>query len=360
MSTDKVKRWIRPSVLAMTAYHVQDATDLVKLDAMENPYTWPDTIKQDWLRRMEQAAINRYPSAGAEVLKEKLRQAFALPADMGLLLGNGSDEIIQIILMALAGENSAVIAPTPTFVMYEVIAAAAQLRFIGVPLKQDFSLDLPAVLWAIHEHEPAVIFLAYPNNPTGNLFNVDAVTEIIEQAPGLVVVDEAYHVFAGQSFLSKMGQYDHLLIMRTLSKFGLAGLRLGYLVGPECWLKELEKIRLPYNINMLTQLTCTFILDHRDVLQDQGAAIRRDRDNLYQSLAALPGVSTWSSATNFLLFRIARGGGERVFQGLKRAGVLIKNMHGIHPLLDDCLRVTIGTPEENQQFLMALRQVLPE
>ena len=360
MSTDKVKRWIRPSVLATTAYHVQDATDLIKLDAMENPYIWPTTIKQAWLHGMEQAAINRYPSAGAVVLKEKLRQAFAIPADMGLLLGNGSDEIIQIILMALAGDNSIVIAPTPTFVMYEVIAAAARLRFIGVPLRQDFSLDRPAMLRAIQEHEPAVIFLAYPNNPTGNLFDVDTVTEIIEQAPGLVVVDEAYHVFAGQSFLHKMGHYDHLLIMRTMSKFGLAGLRLGYLVGPECWLKEFEKIRLPYNINLLTQLTCTFILDHIEVLQDQGTAIRRDRESLYQSLATLPGVAVWPSATNFLLFRITRGGGERVFQGLKQAGVLIKNLHGIHPLLDDCLRVTIGTPEENQQFLMALRHVLPE
>ena len=358
MSNDKVKRWICSSVLATTAYHVQDATDLIKLDAMENPYTWPAAIKESWLRCLERAAINRYPSADATELKDKLRRAFAIPEELNLLLGNGSDEIIQIIIMALSGQNAIFLTPTPTFVMYEVIAAAAQARFVGIPLQRDFTLDRVAMLRAIRDYQPAAVFLAYPNNPTGNLFNVEVITEIIEQAPGLVVVDEAYQVFAGSSLLPSIGNYDNLLIMRTMSKFGLAGLRLGYLIGPACWLRELDKLRLPYNINLLTQMTTAFILDHIELLHEQAAAICHDRDLLYQALAAMPYISVWPSATNFLLVRIEQGGSDRVFAGLKRAGVLVKNLHGNHLLLANCLRVTIGTPDENRLFLHALKATL--
>ncbi|MBF8268710.1 MAG: histidinol-phosphate aminotransferase [Gammaproteobacteria bacterium] len=357
MSIDKVTRWIRPSVLATSAYHVQNAAGLVKLDAMENPYTWPAEIKQSWLNCLADAEINRYPSADATVLKESLRTAFTIPADMELLLGNGSDEIIQIIMLAMAGQNTVFMAPTPTFVMYEVIAAATQARFVGIPLQRDFTLDTAALLRAIRDYQPAAIFLAYPNNPTGNLFDTRAIIDIIEHAPGIVVVDEAYHVFAESSFLDRLAHYDNLLIMRTMSKFGLAGLRLGFLAGPADWLREFDKIRLPYNINILTQLSTTFILDHIDLLNEQAAAIRHDREILCQALAAIPGIAVWPSATNFLLFRIEQGGGDRLFNGLKQAGVLIKNLHGSHPLLADCLRVTIGTPEQNQLFLEALTHI---
>ena len=358
MNNDKVKRWIRPSVLAASAYHVQDASGLIKLDAMENPYTWPAAIKQSWLNCLADAELNRYPSAAATVLKASLRRAFAIPEDIELLLGNGSDEIIQIIMMAMTGQDTVFMAPTPTFVMYEVIAAAVQARFVGIPLQQDFTLDQAASLRAIRDYQPAAIFLAYPNNPTGNLFDSKVVIDIIEHAPGIVVMDEAYHVFAERSFLARIGQYDNLLIMRTMSKFGLAGLRLGFLTGPVDWIRELDKIRLPYNINLLTQMSTTFILDHIELLNAQAGAIRRDREALYQALATIPGLTVWPSATNFLLFRIEQGDADRVFNGLKQAGVLIKNLHGGHPLLAGCLRVTIGTPDQNQLFLEALKFTL--
>ena len=345
-------------MLATTAYHVQEATGLIKLDAMENPYTWPEEIKQGWLRYLADAEINRYPSADATVLKEKLKREFAIPDGAELLLGNGSDEIIQIIVQAISADHTVFLAPEPSFSMYEVIAGSARAGFVGIPLRQDFTLDLQAMLTVIREREPAVIFLAYPNNPTANLFDERAMIEIISQAPGIVVVDEAYHVFAGRSFLPRITEFDNLLVMRTMSKLGLAGLRLGFLAGPPQWIRELDKLRLPYNINLLTQMSTAYILDHVDILYEQAGKIRRDRDLLYRQLQEIPGVTVWPSSTNFLLLRTEGADSNQVFDNLKEEGVLIKNLKNSHTLLRGCLRVTVGTEVENQAFLKALKKAL--
>ena len=358
MSIDKVKRWIRPDVLATSAYHVQEATGLIKLDAMENPYPWPEEVKQGWLRCLADAELNRYPSADAATLKLKLKREFAIPDGAELLLGNGSDEIIQIIVQAVSAEHTVFLAPEPSFTMYEVIAGSARAGFAGIPLRQDFSLDLQAMLTAIRELEPAVIFLAYPNNPTANLFDDRAMVEIISQAPGIVVVDEAYHVFAGNSFLSRLTEFDNLLIMRTMSKLGLAGLRLGFLAGPAQWIREFDKLRLPYNINLLTQMSTSYILDHVEILYEQAGKIRQDRDLLFRELQDMPGITVWPSSTNFLLFRTESADSNRVFEDLREQGVLIKNLKNSHALLRGCLRVTVGTEAENQAFLKALRKTL--
>lgn len=358
MSLDKVKRWIRPDVLEMTAYHVQDAAGLIKLDAMENPYPWPEDIKKGWLRYLADAEINRYPSPDAAVLKAKLRREFAIPDGIELLLGNGSDEIIQIIVQAVSSEQAVFLAPEPGFTMYEVIAGAARAGFAGVPLQPDFTLDLQAMLTAIREQEPAVIFLAYPNNPTANLFDEQAMIEIIKKAPGIVVVDEAYHVFAGKSFLSRIMEFDNLLIMRTMSKLGLAGLRLGFLAGPAQWIREFDKLRLPYNINSLTQMSTAYILDHVAILHQQADRICRDRDMLYRELKSMPGITVWPSSTNFLLFRPDRSDSNRVFDNLRKQGILIKNLKNSHTLLAGCLRVTVGTEAENRAFLKALKKAI--
>jgi len=356
---EKVARLLRPEVRAIAAYHVQEAKGLVKLDAMENPYTWPEALQQEWLQRLKQVPVNRYPDATAGELKQRLRQACGIPAGMDLLLGNGSDEIIQIIIMALAKPGAVVLAPEPTFVMYRNLALAADVDFIGVPLNgDDFSLDRKAMLAALDQHQPAITFLARPNNPTGTLFDRELVTRIIETSPGLVVVDEAYHPFAEDSFMEQLGDYDNLLVMRTLSKQGLAALRLGFLAGRPEWLHEFDKLRLPYNINSLTQASVSFILEHADVLDEQAAKIRAERESLYQALLNMEGVTPWPSRSNFILFRTETRPGPEVFEGLKEQGVLIKNVHGADPLLDNCLRVTVSTPEENGKFLQALRAVL--
>lgn len=358
MSIDRVKRWIRPDILQSSAYQVQDAEGLIKLDAMENPYRWPENIKRSWLDLLADTDINRYPSPESAGLKNKLIKQFSIPNGSGILLGNGSDELIQIISMAVAGEAPVFLSPEPSFVMYKVIAESARVRFTGVPLRQDFSLDLDAMIQAIHDQEPAVVFLASPNNPTGNLFEDNAVKEIINHAPGIVVIDEAYHVFAGESYMSEIMEYDNLLVMRTLSKLGLAGLRLGFLAGPVEWISEFDKLRLPYNINVLTQKSTEFILEHMDVLTEQTNKIIQDRDRLYKELLAMPGIMVWPSSTNFLLFRIENQDSQRVFENLIQEGILIRNINNIHPLLQSCLRVTVGTESENRAFLTALRKIL--
>ena len=344
---------IRPEILALSAYHVADASGLVKLDAMENPYRLPEALRGELGALLREAAINRYPDPQAPGVQQALRAAFGIGPEYDILLGNGSDELIQILAMALAKPGATLLAVEPSFVMYRMIAGFAGLRYVGVPLKADFSLDDAAMLEAVEREEPALTFLAYPNNPTGNAFDRDAVERIIAASPGLVVVDEAYHAFAGGlSFLDALARFDNLVLMRTVSKLGLAGLRLGYMVGKPAWIGEFDKVRLPYNVNVLTQVAARYALEHAEVLEAQAATLVGERGKLFQALEALPGVQAFESQANFILFRVARA--KKVFAGLKARGVLIKCLDGGHPLLNDCLRVTVGAPEENEAFLTAL------
>jgi histidinol-phosphate aminotransferase len=354
----KVEKLIRPEIRALKAYHVPDARGMIKLDAMENPYTWPGEIKRVWLDVLQNVELNRYPDPSAVALRARLRQAWSLPSGMDLLLGNGSDELIQIILMAVARPGATVLAPAPSFVMYAMIADFLGLKFVGVPLAEGFALDMTAMRRAVKEHKPAAIFLAYPNNPTGNLFDDTDIESLLNEGDGLVVVDEAYHPFCQKSFLARLPRHDNLLVLRTFSKLGLAGLRLGVLAAAAAWLHEFDKIRLPYNINSLTQASVGFALDHADVLERQAAQIRQDRDALYQALAGLPGVHPWASSANFILFRVAGRPATDVFERLRQQRVLIKNLDGAGGVLRGCLRVTVGTPAENQAFLAALQESL--
>jgi histidinol-phosphate aminotransferase len=282
-----------------------------------------------------------------------------IPDDMGLLLGNGSDELIQMLALAVSQTGRKVLSVAPGFVMYRMIALFTGMGYAGVPLRaEDFSLDLPAVLAAIEREQPAVIFLAFPNNPTGNLFEAGDISAIVEAAPGLVVLDEAYAPFTDHSFLPRLGDWPNLLVMRTLSKMGLAGLRLGYLAGPPEWLAEIDKIRLPYNINVLTQASAAFALRHKDVLDEQTRRIRDERSRLFDELSRLDGVRPYPSAANFILVRMPDGRAGAVFESLKDRGVLVKNLDRTQPLLADCLRVTVGRPEENDAFLAGLGSVM--
>ena len=347
---------IRDDIRALTAYRVPDSAGMVKLDAMENPYRLPPELRSRIAQLVEAAAINRYPDPGAGALKARLRRALAVPDGMELLLGNGSDELIQILALAGAKPGAAVLGVEPSFVMFRMIGTFAGARYIGVDLREDFSLDVERLLGAIGEHQPGLVFIAYPNNPTGNLFDAGLIECVIEASPGLVVVDEAYHAFAGTSFLPRLARYPNLLVMRTLSKLGLAGIRLGALIGPGRWIGQLDKVGLPYNVNTLTQIVAGEVLQHGAVLTDQAAAITLERSRLLQELRRMPVVTEYPSDANFILFRVSHA--ERVFDGLKRRGVLIRSLHGSHRLLAECLRVTVGTPDENTAFLTALTQTL--
>lgn len=353
-----IEHWVRPEIRALSAYHVPEPGKCIKLDAMENPYRWPDELVSAWLECLRDVPLNRYPDPSARHLQERLHVAMQVPQDMAVLLGNGSDELIQMIVQTVAAPGRVILAPEPTFVMYRMIAQVLGLKFAGVPLKDDFALDVDAMVEAIDLHQPAVVFLAYPNNPTGNLFDAAAVRRVIAEAPGLVIVDEAYAAFASDSFMGALGEYPNLLVLRTVSKMGLAGLRLGMLAGPPAWLGEIDKTRLPYNINVLTQASAEFALEHRDVLDEQTARIRADRAVLLAALEALPGLMVYPSEANFILFRTPSGRADAVFAGLRERGVLIKNLDNAGGVLTDCLRVTVGTPEENAAFLIALKDSL--
>lgn len=347
---------IRSEILALTAYHVPPATGMVKLDAMENPYTLPSELRQEIARLTAEAPVNRYPDAGATLLKTALRETLHIPDEMAIMLGNGSDEIIQIIAMAAAKPGAVLMSVEPAFAMFRMIAAFANISYVGVPLESDFSLDQDKMLAAIAKHQPAVIFLAYPNNPTGNLFDAEVILRIIEATPGIVIIDEAYHAFADASLMDKLTHYPNLLLMRTLSKLGLAGLRLGLLIGRQEWLTQLEKLRLPYNVGIITQLVGREVLRHSDILLAQANAIKSERTKMNDELAVLDGIEVFHSDANFILFRVTDA--TRIFQELKQNGILIKNLDGTHPLLVNCLRVTVGTPDENSQFIRMLHTIL--
>ncbi len=354
MLKTRIDDLIRPEITALSAYPVADAEGFIKLDAMENPYSWPENLRDEWAAALRAVEFNRYPDPAAAQLKAILRRQLALPDGVDLLLGNGSDELILLVLLAIArSAQTAVIAPEPSFVMYKMLSCVAQCRYVGVPLQADgFALDMQAMLAAISRHRPAAVFLAYPNNPTGNLFARAEIEQIVEAAPGLVVIDEAYFPFSRASFVDDLNRWDNVLVMRTLSKSGLAGLRLGMLLGARAWLEEINKIRLPYNINSLSQAGAAFVLRHEHVLRQQVERICADRERLYVKINSMDGMRAWPSQTNFLAFRVVDA--ERVFVYMKQRKILLKKLHGGHPLLTDCLRVSIGTGAENDAFLEAL------
>ncbi len=354
-----IDHWVRPEIRSLTAYHVPDAGGLIKLDAMENPYSWPENLRREWLEQLRRTDVNRYPDPQGSELKQRLRISMQIPAEAEVLLGNGSDELIQMLALTLAGPDRVVLSVEPSFVMYRMIALFAGMPYQGVPLNhEDFSLDLPALLEAIERHRPALIYLAYPNNPTGNLFDAARIRQIIEAAPGLVVVDEAYAPFTDATFLQEVGRYPNLLVMRTLSKMGLAGLRLGLLAGPKPWLEQIDKTRLPYNINTLTQVSAAFALRHGSVFDEQTRRIRQQRSQLLALLGELDGLTPYRSDANFILVRTPAGRANGIHAAMRDQKILVKNLNGAHPLLTDCLRITVGTPEENRAAIQALKAAL--
>ncbi len=348
--------WIRPEIQQLQAYHVADAQNYIKLDAMENPYPLPEEVVQEWLDFIRSSALNRYPSPQAGELKTQLRNVMAVPDSEAILLGNGSDELIQMLCIAVAQPDRVILSPTPSFVMYDMIAKFTKMRYIGVPLQKDFQLDYLAMLNAIKTYQPAIIFLAYPNNPTGNLFASAEVEEILCSSNALVVVDEAYYAFASNSFMPLLGKYNNLLVMRTVSKIGLAGLRLGLLAGNAPLLDEIDKVRMPYNINILTQKTALFLLRQHEILAKQAKRICRNRQVLYDDLRNIVGLKVFPSEANFILFRVDNA--NAVFDALKAEGILIKNLHPAGGLLHNCLRVTVGTETENKRFMYALENIV--
>lgn len=355
---DRMTRFLRADVQGMHGYAVQPSAGLVKVDTMENPFTLPPALRRALGERLAEVALNRYPAERIDVLREALARHAGMPEGCELMLGNGSDELISLLALAADVPGSVVLAPVPGFVMYELSAKLQGLRFVGVPTTADFELDGDAMLAAIRQHQPAIVYLAYPNNPTANLWDDATIEAIIEAAPGLVVMDEAYQPFAARDSLARLQRHDHVLLMRTMSKFGLAGVRIGYLIGRAALIRELDKLRPPFNVSVLNAEAALFALEHVDEYARQAAVIRAEREAMQAALREMPGVQPFPSEANMILVRVPDAG--RAFAGMKARGVLVKNVSGLHPLLAGCLRITIGTPEENLQTLAALRGALAD
>jgi histidinol-phosphate aminotransferase len=361
-----VEQVIRDDVRAMHAYVVADANGLLKLDAMENPFALPAALRGELAQRLAAVEVNRYPAPRADALRALIRQVMQVPASCDVLLGNGSDELISLVMMAAARDGASVLSLVPGFAMFALSTRLARMEHVAVPLRADFSLDRDAVIAALARHRPAVAFIAYPNNPTGNRFDrgdVEAVIAAARDTGTLVVIDEAYRAFASDSFVADLPRHDNLLVLRTVSKSGLAGARLGYLCGSNDWLDEIDKVRPPYNVNAYTQCAVTFALEHADVLDAQATILRDQRTRLMEALQAIPRVTPFPSDANFVLFRIDADDSDAassVHAALKHHGVLIKDLSSSHPLCANALRVTVSTPDENATFVAALKMSLHE
>lgn len=353
------EQWVRPAIRALAAYQVPSAKGLIKLDAMENPYQLPAQLRAEWLQQLATVSLNRYPDPECVRLKRRLRTVMAVPEQCDIIVGNGSDELIQMIAMLVGGAGRTLAAPAPSFAMYRLISTITSTKFVELPLQSDFSADAKKFVNLITASQPCCVFLAYPNNPTGNSFDTALIEQVIAAAPGLVIVDEAYHSFSGKSLLKQVAGHPNLLVMRTLSKSGLAGLRLGMVVGSPEWIGQLEKIRLPYNVNSLTQISAEFCLQQQHILVAQSKQIVADRQKLFDALQQMPGLTAYPSDANFILIRLDTDfDATLVHHKLKQHGVLVKNLHqcGLH--LDNCLRITVGTDAQNRQFLSALEACL--
>ncbi len=359
----KLQRLIRQDVQGMHAYAVQESAGLVKLDAMENPYGLPPALQAELGQRLGQLALNRYPDGRVNDLRAALASYAGMPEGYDLMLGNGSDELISLLAMACDVPGASILAPVPGFVMYAMSAQLQGLTFHGVPLTPEFELDVVAMLGAIAKHKPSITYIAYPNNPTANLWSDAAIEKIIAavgEQGGLVVMDEAYQPFAARSWIerirAKPAANSHVLLMRTLSKFGLAGVRLGYMMGPAALIAEVDKVRPPYNVSVLNYECALFALEHADVFAAQAQEIKAQRAMILEALKALPGVRAWNSDANMILLRVPDA--AKTFEGMKARKVLVKNVSKLHPLLANCLRLTVGTPQENQLMLAALKESL--
>jgi histidinol-phosphate aminotransferase len=365
-----IQRRIRQDVQSMHAYAIQDSAGMVKLDAMENPHRLPPELQEALGKRLGALALNRYPDGRVNDLRHALAAYAQMPEGCDIMLGNGSDELISLLAMAcdvavdpVTGKKPVILAPLPGFVMYAMSAALQGLDFVGVPLTADFELDESAMLDAIAEHQPAIVYLAYPNNPTANLWNADAMAHTVAaaaQVGSLVVIDEAYQPFSSRTYLDALRAnpvaHGHVLLMRTLSKFGLAGVRLGYMMGPKTLIAEVDKVRPPYNLRVLNSECALFALEHADVFARQAGELRAQRARLLTALRAVAGLKAWDSDANMILVRVPDA--QKTFDGLKARGVLVKNVSKMHPLLAQCLRLTVGTADENIRLLAALSESL--
>jgi histidinol-phosphate aminotransferase len=352
-----LKNLVAEAIYQQSGYLAPVHPGVIKMDANENPFRLQEPLKRKLMEELKNVDLNRYPAAGNPELRAKLAQHYGVNQDM-VMLGNGSDELIQILCLTMKGKTNGVMVPFPTFVMYKIIAVNTGHKVVEVPLAENFDLDLDTLLDKFSVGFPSLIFLSYPNTPTGNLFDRDKVETLIKKAPGLVIVDEAYGAFSGQTMLDLTGKYDNLLILKTLSKLGMASIRLGFFIGNPAVVAQLNKVRLPYNVNSLSQLTANFYLDNIDEFDRQVADIVQKREELFAGLKKIAGITPHPSRANFIYFS-CKFDSDRIYADLAAEGIIVKNLN-MPPRMTNFMRVTVGNHLENETFLKALQRVVSE
>jgi histidinol-phosphate aminotransferase len=346
---------IKNEVRGQKAYVAETSILPIRLDANESPFPLTAELHDEFLATLGRVSLNRYPEAGSPTLLARFAANYGVTEDM-LIAGNGSDEMIQVLCTSLAPTR--VMTPVPTFVMYRISAVNNGHTVIEAPLDDDCDLDLPAMLELMDVHAPGLVFLCFPNNPTGNCFSREKMATLLSKAPGLVVVDEAYGYFSGQTFLPLLERYENLVILKTLSKVGLAALRIGFLIGASPLVRQLNKVRLPYNINSLSQAAASFYLDHEAVFLAQAAEVVRGRKELFCALQQLPGIRPYPSEANFIFFNCLCDA-NRIYTSLREQGIMVKHFP-VAGNFQNCIRVTVGTQRENGMFLGALERIVAE
>ncbi|MDC6455997.1 histidinol-phosphate transaminase [Candidatus Pseudothioglobus singularis] len=346
-----IEQWLRSDIKNIDAYHVPVSKDMIKLDAMESPFGVPEDLKVEFLKCIERSEVNRYPEADPSPLKDTLRSLMDIPDEFGILLGNGSDELIQLLALACS-KDDLIMSFEPSFVMYELVSKYVNLEYFGVQLDSNFDINLSDALLIIEREKPKIIFIAYPNNPTGNCFDYDAIIEIIKSTNSMVILDEAYYAYSDKSFLSEISNFPNLLVLRTISKIGFAGLRLGLLIGDQETIAQLNKLRLPYNINALTQTSANFLLQDKQRIINNAQIIIEERRRLAHELSLFSKFKVYPSQTNFIL--VHSEDAHSLHTALKENGILIKGFPK-GSKLSDFIRISVSEPVENNILIDAIR-----
>ncbi len=354
MSRVDLMALVRNKIKRLKAYQVESLDEGTRLHANENPYPPSPELLKKIFRRLDKLELNRYPDPDCKSLKQAIAKTTgALPEQ--IIIGNGSDELIQYLMQVLCDEGDAIAFPNPTFAMYGITAQCLGLNPVSFPLNDSWDFEARSALKVLAEHKARIVFISYPNNPTGNCFSGQEIQQVVEQFEGIVVLDEAYYDFSEKSFFSQMEKHNNMVILRSLSKIGLAGLRIGYGIFPIILAEQVNKVRLPYNSNSISQWVATELLNDFSHVKNQIHSILEERNRLMDELSKLPAITVYPSNSNFILFQVPKGG-EKLFNDLKTNGTLLRNLNS-HPRLKNCLRVTIGAKQENDQFLDQLRKI---
>ena len=347
---------VRDQVLKAPAYTLRTYDAEIKLNQNENPYDFPEDLKQETFRRFSARKWSRYPEFVPESLRAQLAEYAGWYKD-GILVGNGSNELLLASLLILIKDRTPVAMPSPTFQLYGLVSQILGARIAPVPLRPDMAYDVEGMLIRAEEVSAKVLILCSPNNPTGSELTSEDLHQILKRFHGHVLLDEAYHEFSGRTGMQFLHECPGLMITRTFSKaMGMAGLRLGYLMAHPDLAAQIAKAKMPYNVNQFSLTAAQVALDHRERFRPAIEAILRERDRLKQLLSEIPGIRLYPTGANFFLFQLPVPP-RPVFEELYQQGILIRDVSA-YPMLGNCLRVTVGTPAENNRFISALRDIV--